>query len=173
MTRCIIVEAILLFIWLKTMIHYHQAQNWWNVSPMQHNNQPEEQSVFPSKSNLVIPVIQEQVQVDKQWVETAKIVVRKSVSQEEISVDVPLTQETYRIEHVPVNRLVDTLPPVREEGNVTIIPVVREVVVKRYEIVEEVHVIREKKTTTEHREITLSKEEIQIDRKPLDGNTPS
>ena len=140
---------------------------------MDGNNQQANKTGVPPKTDLVIPVIEEQVQVDKQWVETAKVVVRKTVSEEQVAVDVPLVHETYRIEHVPVNKLVYTRPAVREEENVTIIPVIREVIVKRYEIVEEVHVIREKTTTTEHHEVTLAKEEIQIDRKPLDGQNPS
>lgn len=140
---------------------------------MAENTLNKAQTNLSDKSDLVIPVIEEQVRVEKEWVDAATIVVRKTSSEEQVAVDIPLVQETYRIEHVPINKLVDVAPSIREEENVTIIPVVREVLVKRYEIVEEVHVIRERKSTTEHQELTLRKEKVEINRKTLDGQDPS
>jgi stress response protein YsnF len=64
-------------------------------------------------------------------------------------------------------------PAVRQEGDTTIIPVLREVLVveKRYELVEEVHVTKKKTVVPHVQEITLRKEVVEVERKPLqDGN---
>lgn len=134
---------------------------------MQTNNDYNKRTERPDANTTVIPVIQEEVKVDVQTVDTASIVVQKKVSEEQVTVNIPLLQETYEVERIPVNRIVDAPPSVREEGYVTIIPVIREVVVKRYEIVEEVHVIKKQSTTSHSEEITVKKEEVQINRKPL------
>ena len=55
-------------------------------------------------------------------------------------VDEPLTRRDARIEHVPVNRYVDEMPQVREEGETTIIPVVEEVLVRRLFLKEAVRI---------------------------------
>jgi uncharacterized protein (TIGR02271 family) len=118
---------------------------------------------------IIIPVIQEQLTVGKQVIDTAKVTIRKHVTEETTSVNMPLVQEGYRVERVPVNKVVDTVPEVRHEGDNIIIPVLREVVVvqKKYEIIEEVHVIKEKTTTQHQQDIALKKEEITIQRTPL------
>jgi len=48
------------------------------------------------------------------------------------------------VEHVPIGRMVETAPPVREEDGVTVIPVIEEVVVTETRLVlrEELHVRR-------------------------------
>lgn len=120
----------------------------------------------------VIPVIQEQARIDKTEVESAKIKVHKKVVEVEKTVDMPLMKEGYDIERVPVNQFIDTHPPIREEGNVIIVPVVREVLVveKRLELVEELHIIKNK-TTVDHKEsFTLRKEEVAVERISTDNH---
>jgi uncharacterized protein (TIGR02271 family) len=119
----------------------------------------------------VIPVIQEQARIDKTEIESAKIKVQKKVVEVEKTVDIPLMKEGYDIERVPVNRFIDTHPPIREEGNVIIVPVVREVLVveKRLELVEELHIIKHE-TTVDHKEsFTLRKEEVNVERISTDN----
>lgn len=123
---------------------------------------------FANESSTVIPVIEEHIVVDKEVVETGKVIIRKTVTQEEASINIPLIQEGYQVERRPGNEeLFLQPPPIRHEGAHMIIPVVREVLVieKRYEVIEEVRLI---KTITEvpyQQEITLLKEEVSVERK--------
>lgn len=127
-----------------------------------------------AKEQVVIPVVQEQLKVDIHTVDTASVVVRKEVTEEQTTLNIPVTQEGYRVERVSVNKMVDEAPPVRQEGDVTIIPVLREVLVmqKRYEVVEEVHVIKERTTVQQTEEVTLKKEIVHVERKSLRDETP-
>ena len=129
-------------------------------------------------ASTVIPVIEEQLRVDKKFVETGKVHISKKVSELQTSVSLPLTHEEYDVERVPVNRVVDTPPPaVSYEGDTMIVPVLREVLVvqKKYEIVEEVRLTKKTFTRQETQPVTLLKEEVAVERKPLnrpDHNTP-
>jgi len=74
------------------------------------------------------------------------------------------------VEHVPVDRPIETMPSIRQEGDVTIIPVVEEVLkVERCLVLkEEVH-IRRIKTTERHQEqVTLRKQEVLVARTPIE-----
>ena len=111
-----------------------------------------------------IPVIEEQLRVDKKVVETGKVHVSKKVTEHETSVSVPLMEETYDVERVPVNQVVETPPPpVRYEGDTMIIPVMREVLVvqKHYEIVEEIRLTKQINRQQHTEQVTLKKEEVQ------------
>ncbi|GAC1523220.1 MAG: hypothetical protein NVS2B16_31380 [Chloroflexota bacterium] len=81
-------------------------------------------------------------------------------------VDEALTHERVEIERIAVNRPIDAVPPMREEGDLTIISVVEEVLVveRRLVLKEEIH-LRRVRTTTQHREtVTLRDEQVVIER---------
>lgn len=107
--------------------------------------------------------------------ETGKVRIHKTVSEENTVVNLPVINESYHIERVAVNQVQDTPPPsVRYEGDVMIIPVTREftVVQKRYEIVEELRITRQVTETPMMQEISLLKESVQVERTRGDGGTP-
>lgn len=117
--------------------------------------------------SMAIPVIEEQVIIDKQVVESGVVRIRKNVHEEEVTVDVPLMHEEHHIERVPFNEYLDTPPPaVRYEGEKMIIPILREEVVvqKRIVLVEELHITKRQVETSEPQRVTLRKEEVTIDR---------
>ena len=139
---------------------------------MKEQNDFREEGRTDETKSTVIPVIQEQARVEKKEVETAKVKVQKKVIEVEKNIDIPLLQEGYDVQRIPINQYVETHPPVREEGDKIIIPVVREVLVveKRLELVEEVHVIK-RNTTVNHTEtFTLKKEEVNVERIPTNHN---
>ena len=128
---------------------------------------------FMSESNtdaegrIVIPVVQENVVVGKRVIETGKVRILKTVTEQQETIDIPLVQEDIQVERVPLNQYVDVLPPaVRYEGDVTIIAVVKEVLVveKRLLLVEEVRVTKNKVQTNETQEVSLRTEDIQVER---------
>jgi len=140
--------------------------------PDERNDQP-----GPSRSAVseeVFPVVHEQATIQKEVVETGKIRIRKRVSEEKASFNLPVINESYHIEHLPGSKdLLDTPPPaVRYEGDTMIIPVLREVsiVVKKYEVVEEIHITRKLTETPLVQEITLLKEHIDVERNGVHRN---
>lgn len=118
--------------------------------------------------DMSIPVIEEQLQVDKKVVETGGIRINKQVHTDDVVVEMPLMHEKYKVERVPVNAYVDELPPAtRQEGNTTIIPVLREVLVKRTLLVEEIHITKQKVKEQHAEQGVLRTEEVTVDRYPL------
>ena len=133
--------------------------------------QPNDPNFLPSSSTpeflpRSIPVIEEVARIDKEVVETGRVVVRKVVHNETQTVNVPTKHDHVSVEHVPVNRYVDTPPPVRHEGDTMIIPVFREevVVTTRILLVEEVHVRKQTVTTNTAHNVELRREEIRAER---------
>ena len=129
--------------------------------PVQHN-QPRE-----IQDRTVIPVIEEQLVVDKRTVEKGRVRISKRVRETDETVNIPLIQENVQVERVPINQYVaEPPPPVRYEGNVMIIPVLREVVVveKRLVLVEELRVTKNKTQTNETQKVRLRKEEVNVRR---------
>ena len=116
----------------------------------------------------VIPVIQERTVVHSEMVETGKVHINKSITREDVNVNTPIINEVYNIERVPVKgQILDVPPPsVRYEGEVMIIPVLKEipVVVKRYEVVEEIRITKKKTETPLIQKVTLSKQNINVER---------
>ncbi|WP_420151902.1 YsnF/AvaK domain-containing protein [Spirosoma sp.] len=119
---------------------------------------------------IVIPVIEEQIQIDKQIIETGTVRIAKQVFEEAQTVDIPVFREEVTVEHVAVYQYVDAAPAVRYEGETMIIPVLREVLVteKRLLLVEEVHVTKRHITDQETQEVTLRKEEVIVERSDPD-----
>jgi uncharacterized protein (TIGR02271 family) len=121
---------------------------------------------FPKDANT-IPVLEEQLVVNKERVLTGLVKVSKHVSQEQVALDLTSTQEHVTVERKPVNQYVDTAPePVVQKGNVTIISVVKEVLVveKKLMLVEEVHITKHQHTSSETHSQNLRKEEITVSR---------
>lgn len=112
-----------------------------------------------------IPLVEERVNVSKRQVETGRLRVRVSVGEREEQVPVELAHDEVEVRRVPRNQPLAALPSVRIEGNVTVIPVVEEVVVveKRLVLVEEIHVRRKVVTNTEHVPILLRAEHAEIE----------
>src|SRR3954471_20620951 len=128
---------------------------------------------LPKEHPLVIPVIEETANVEKQVVVTGKVRLEKQVEEIQEVVDVNLQHDEYTIKRVARNEYVDEdAPQVRHEGNTLIIPVVKEVMVKRLLLVEEVHIIKDIVTTSEQVNIPLRKETVTINRTP-DNAQPS
>lgn len=115
--------------------------------------------------NVVLPVIEEQLHVDKRQVENV-VRVRKTVSEENVVVDEALHHETVEIERVPINQVISTPAVVREEGDTTIIPVMDEVLVveKRLMLREEIRVTRHQSKTHEPQTYTVRREEVTVER---------
>lgn len=121
---------------------------------------------------LVIPVVEETLEVSRERVETGRVRISKSVESREEVVDEPLAREKIRVEHVPINQVVSgEIPKIREEGDLTVIPILEERIVTRTELVlvEEVRVHRERSEYRDPQRITLRKEVVAVERFGEDG----
>ena len=117
---------------------------------------------------IVVPVVVEELEVQKRPVETGKVRITKVVHEREALVDEPLVRENVAITRVPMQRVVDGPVPVREEHGTTIISVVEEVLVveKRWMLREEIHIRKQRVETHQPQRVTLRSEEVQVERVP-------
>ena len=135
------------------------------VSEDQKNFQQEESATSDNK--ITIPILEEQLKVSKKLIETAHVRLSKTINESIESLEVPLKEEEIVVNRVPKNELVDVMPAAsRYEGDVLIIPVIKEVAVieKRIMLVEEIHVSKKQTEKTETHEVTIRKEEVKVTR---------
>lgn len=122
----------------------------------------------PAAESLVMSLAVEDVAVSKRIFRTLVRASRTTSSRDE-TVEVDLKHEQIVVERVPVDRVVDAVPPVRQEGDVTIMPVVVEelIVVRRLVLKEEVH-LRRVQTTVPHTEtVKLRQQHVTVTRTTL------
>jgi uncharacterized protein (TIGR02271 family) len=130
----------------------------------------------PEEAKLIIPVIEETATITREVVETGRVRLTKTVTEHTETVPLDLRHEEVHVEHVPVNQFLpdnQPAPAARYEGDTYIVPVLREVLVKRLLLVEELHVSKRQVTTTEPQVITLRSEAIQVAHlPPLSTSSP-
>ena len=85
-------------------------------------------------------------------------------------VEEDLAQEHVVVERVPIGKVVDTVPPVRQEGDVTILSVVQEEVVVSTRLVlkEEVHLRRVRHVERHTETVSLREQHLVVTRTDLD-----
>jgi len=133
-------------------------------------NEAEQAQGGPQKAPetvLTLPVVAEELHVQKRQVETGRTRITKTIREREEIVDEPLMREEVAIERVPVQRLLEGPPPaIRYEGDTMIVPLLEEVMVveKRIMVKEELHIRRQQKTVHEPQHVTLRSEEVTIER---------
>jgi len=117
---------------------------------------------------VVVPVLVEELEVQKRLVETGKVRITKQVHEQEALVDEPLWREEVEVTHVPIQRVVDAPIPVREEHGTLIVSVLEEVLVveKRLMLKEEIHMRRHRVETHQPQQVTLRREEVSVERVP-------
>jgi stress response protein YsnF len=132
--------------------------------------QPKKEELPSPSAPGTIPVVEEQAMVSTELVDIAKVRLSKTVETAIQKVDVDTSEEQVFVKRVPKNIIVETIPDgVRYEGDVMIIPVLKEVAVveKKIMLVEEIHVTRQ---TTQHSktvEVPVRKEKVEVERIPL------
>ena len=129
-------------------------------------NEAESVPPYDTLKTVLIPVIEEQLQVSKKVVETGRVKLIKTVEETDETVTIPLLSNEFSIERVPVGQYVDDVPATRREGDTTIYPVVKEVLVtqKRLLLVEEVRVTEHQLEVNETQTVRLRREEVTIER---------
>jgi uncharacterized protein (TIGR02271 family) len=118
----------------------------------------------------VIPVFEEELSVARRVVETGRVQIARVTHSHQQKVDELLQHETVAVERVPVDRPIEAMPAIRQEGDVTIIPVVEEVLkVERHLVLKEEVRIRRIRQTERHQElVTLRRQEAVVSRIPIE-----
>ncbi len=113
----------------------------------------------------VIQIIEEQINVTTKIVETGKVKISKKVSKENYHADIPVFKEEVIVERRPVNKFIeDEGVGIRLDGDTTIIPVIKEIIVKRLLLVEEIYITKKRSEHTVAVDETLRKEEVVVER---------
>jgi stress response protein YsnF len=129
----------------------------------------------PPDPNTTIELAEEVISVGKRRVETGRVRVRIRTESRETQASGILFDQDVDIRRVPIGRDVTEVPAVRQEGDVTIYPVLEEVLVveKRLVLKEEVHVRCVITQTEVSQPVTLRRQWADVERTAEDNADPS
>lgn len=119
-----------------------------------------------NKDTVHIPVVQERVVVDTQIVERTGAQVQMRTHQDEVRIAETLSRQDVVVDRVPSNEIVEHPPQSREEDGVLIVPVVEEVLVRRFRIIEEVHLKIRQSDVDVAETVTLRRQEATVEEDP-------
>jgi stress response protein YsnF len=115
----------------------------------------------------------EAVVVGRHRVDGDTVRVETVTHEREQRVELDLAHERVEIEHVPVGRVVESVPEIRRDADVTIIPVVEEVLVveRRLVLKEEIHIRRIRGSVRHQETVMLRRQEAVVTRVSKAGET--
>lgn len=124
---------------------------------------------------VLIPVVEETARIEKRAVETGRVRVGTHTDTVEQVLRETLRSDTVDVTRVPVNRTLsdgEAAPQIRDEGGVTIFPVLEEVLVveKRLVLREEVHIRRTTSGEDVEVPVTLRHQRAVVERVSPDGD---
>jgi uncharacterized protein (TIGR02271 family) len=117
---------------------------------------------------LVVPVVAEELVVDRRAVETGRVRVTKTVHEQSEEVETLLERDEVEMERIPVNEFVDATVPIEYEGDRVIIPIYEEVAVveKRLLLKEKLVLTRRQVQERQVQPVTRRMEEAVVERLP-------
>lgn len=124
-----------------------------------------------SEAQGVIPLLAEELTVTKKKVDTGRVKVSTITREHEQLVDELLAREKVEVERIAVGKPITEPPPVREEGDTIVVPVVEEMLVveRRLVLKEEVRIRRVRGTERHQERVMLRKQEAVITRLPTES----
>jgi uncharacterized protein (TIGR02271 family) len=122
-----------------------------------------------------IQLAEEELTVAKQKVLTGSVRVRTQTETVQELANIVLDQDQVEITRIPINQTIQAAPSVRTQGDVTIVPVVEEIVVieKRLVLKEEIHIRRSVTTETVEVPVTLRKQHAVVERQDYGNASPN
>lgn len=140
-----------------------------STDPFAPGASPTRLSAVPTAAPVVVPVIEERAVITREVVESGRVRLVKEVHEHEELVDLMLQHDEVQVERVPVNQFVAdeaALPDSRYDGDTLIIPVLREVVVTRVLVVEEIRVTKRQVVAPHTERVPLRREDVRVERHP-------
>jgi stress response protein YsnF len=140
--------------------------------------QNEVQASLAAGEQIVTPVFAEELKVTKQNRETGRVRISTVTHQHEEMVDELLAREQVEVERIAIGKPIDSVPPVREEGDTVVISIVEEVLVveRRLMLKEELRLRRVRSSERYQERVTLRRQEAVVSRiptEPQQGQTSS
>ena len=110
-----------------------------------------------------LPLNEERLLVSKRLRKTL-VRATRTTTERTVAVDEDLAVEQVVVTRVPIGRVVEAIPPIREENGMTIVPVVEEklVVVRRLVLTEEVRFERVRATERHVETVVLRRQEVTV-----------
>jgi uncharacterized protein (TIGR02271 family) len=116
----------------------------------------------------VLRLLAEEAKVSRQTVETGRVRVAKVTRTRDHLVDEVLGRTAVEVNRVPIGRLIEKMPAIKEDGDVTVIPIVEEtfVVQRRLMLKEELHIRRVHTTERFQQTVQLRYQTAEVTRTP-------
>ncbi|NPD69568.1 YsnF/AvaK domain-containing protein (plasmid) [Lichenicola cladoniae] len=126
------------------------------------------EAVVPRREEQVLALHAEEIAVAKRVIAGDTVRISKATRSHDQLVQETLTHQRIEVTHVPIGRYVDCAPSIREEGGLTIMPVIEEVVVteRRLLLKEEIHIRRVQVTENYTETVIVRVEEASVERIP-------
>jgi Domain of unknown function (DUF2382) len=126
-----------------------------------------------TEAEEILPLVEETATIHKREVVTGKVRVRTVTDTAEELAKATLHSDSVEVTRVPVDKVVETAPEIRTEGDLTIVPVLKEVLVVTKQLVlkEELHIRRRVETETVEVPVSLRRQRAIVEREAPDGTT--
>ena len=131
---------------------------------------PQPADALETGDTVVLPLIEEQLQVSKRTVTTGRVRLQKSVGAYDVRLDEPLAVSTIQVERVPLGHVVEVAPGIRQEGATVVYPILEErlVLTKELVLVEEVRVTQQRSEHRDTQVVTLRRERMEVQREEVE-----
>ena len=113
-----------------------------------------------------VPLVEERVIVEKRDVENVGARIHLRTHEEDVPFSETLRKGHVEVQRVPLGLIVDEPPVSREEDGVFIVPVVEEVLIKRFRIVEELRITSHVELVEMRDTVTLRRQEAIVNDDP-------
>ena len=120
------------------------------------------------EATSTLPVLREELTVHIRKNITGIVRLEKTIREFEGVVDQALLSESLSVEHVPINQYISEPAMARQEGDVTIVPVMEEILIVTKQLVlkEEIRITRHSSQSRHQERVLLRAEEVSIERLP-------
>lgn len=125
-----------------------------------------EQPEHNKDAEITLKLAEEQVDVTKQKVVDGHVRITRSTTEHDEMVSTLLNKETVEVEHVAKAQRVESMPEIREENGVLIVPVVEEEIeiVRKLVLKEEIHIRKVQETAPFQDVVTRRKQRVKIEK---------
>lgn len=128
----------------------------------------EQNTTSANDDTIVVPVIEEQIRIDRQVVEHGGVRVHKRIVEREEVIEQPTFREEVSVERIAIGREIESAPEPRQEGDTLVIPIVEEMLVveKRLVLKEELRITRRRIEEIEEARVVVRAEQVEIEQLP-------
>ncbi len=129
----------------------------------------QDQFLSSDLESVTVPLVAERLDVRTRTVPTGKVRLQKTVQEYEEELNVPLAARTFRVERIALDQVVEAPPPIRQEGDTTIYPILEErlILTKQLVLKEEVRVTKVESETLDTQVVSLRREHLAVERTPV------